>query len=1768
MAVLYTNNAASILSASITNTAASFSVASGQGALFPAISGGDYFYVTLLDSAGNIEIVKVTARSADTLTITRAQDGTSARAWSAGDKVELRITKAMLDDFKTDTRSGYLPLSGGTLSSTVDGILTLNKSSGTAWNYINFSVAGTRRFYFGLNASYEPELGVDNGATFRVNGAMTVGGNQVLHAGNYTDYAAAAGHTHSYLPLSGGTLTASLSINGSLSIGSSGTYGAGSIYSDSNWGMLFRAKQASPVAAQYRWADSDDVELLRINNDKNLISQGHNVLTAGNYTSYAAPASHSHSYLPLNGGTLTGKVYAGSSDGDSIEVRNDTASAASSGYITFKNKNSSGVYRPAARISGANVDNAFDGDFLIETYSGGVAYKGLRVDENSDVWFYDTSGNAKFQWDAVNSRALINSNVVLHAGNYGSYALPLSGGTLTGQTIFNSGAVFFNDGSSRAMYLKGSGNIIQFCDADGTFRWENVGRNGTYYIYKGYGTGSGYKFQIDDSGNITINNGSGSTNVSGTLNVSADNVALALTGAQGRISFRDADLQWTGYVGFSGNTGQLSFPGRNVEINSAWNGQITFNTGASGYNSGTVAIPYGNLTIQGNTALHAGNYTSYSPSLTGSGASGTWGINVSGNAATASNTSNAWQLGTDIGSKDSALQYWQAHSNTTLNPNSDWHYALRMSHGDAETYYSATIAIAFGDDVLSFRRKVNGTNQTWRTVLHSGNYTNYTGQYVLKSGDTMTGTLQLNSLSNSVIAQHDGTGAYWRGRIISRNSDANRAVFLGNYNSKAGLFAHVNALDDWAPLYLNTLGDNGGSTVYLPHNATYTLDSGNNAYAVLNAGNYTGFSGYLRAGGGNDGMDFNTLAYNTMYYAYISDSPNRPGNRGYSYGTILTFDPGQGTGGRAQFYVSHAGNDLIFRGGWGGNGSWQTWNRVLTDQNYTSYGDGRYVQKTGDTMTGHLAMTGGASVRVFFDGSSSVTSQLYFANNNNSRAWNWQLDENNNAALWGYNGSGWTKKLTATQDGYLLAGGKYLADGWVHSDRDFVDGTLIQTDIPYYVTNGDPFILEIRGNSYGNQIPFDIQYQGYIYYDTIINHGGYSNGTNITGLVAINYNNNLCFWFPRQSYWQGFYVRAYSAYATYPRQRVFSISNSSKPTTAKEVDLSSNIRQSLHSGNYTNYAFPLSGGVNLSGSFGLNDYRLYLRTNGDTNHYLWNADDDWEELVAYAGTGFRIKGSTGNNFATFSDTVLTLYGRGNNATFYTNNGTYGSWRIAGSRNGWGGLEFDSSNGNVSLMIGQDSNTTGFHNNNYGWQFRWASGELHVYKNSYGGGTDATVLDSSNYTSYAPSLGGSGASGTWGISITGNAASAYGLTYAQLFNNAGNNHSTRTDFNNVPDFGVHYVQGNGNGPGTCNQYYGFTLGLGNEYAYSQYAMQFAIPRLPTGGWSQPYLTFRFREGGSWGSWYKAAAGYADTAGSVSGGLTTSNYSSYALPLSGGTVSGVITSSISNGTVMNMAGQSDSFGYNATAGLGTYIKGTGSTYIYGGGKFWDGSYVQTLLHSGNYSNYLPAAALPLTGGTMTGGFAISNSNGYIRLVDSENGVNPRYDKTGIQLNKDGNSIYVSTSVTYHPALTTWCPTGSQVMVFRQWSSNTEFGYISINSSGVVQYNTTSDYRLKTDVIAVSGSGERLDALKPVEYTWAANGHRARGFLAHEFQQVYESSVTGEKDAVDAEGRPKYQAMQAGSAEVIADLVSEVQSLRTRMAEQESIIQELLAWKASLA
>lgn len=168
---------------------------------------------------------------------------------------------------------------------------------------------------------------------------------------------------------------------------------------------------------------------------------------------------------------------------------------------------------------------------------------------------------------------------------------------------------------------------------------------------------------------------------------------------------------------------------------------------------------------------------------------------------------------------------------------------------------------------------------------------------------------------------------------------------------------------------------------------------------------------------------------------------------------------------------------------------------------------------------------------------------------------------------------------------------------------------------------------------------------------------------------------------------------------------------------------------------------------------------------------------------------------------------------------------------------------------------------------------------------------------------------------------------------------------------------------------------------------------------------------------------------------------------------------------------------------------------------------------------------------------------------------------------RIDSSGNLLVGSTSVVgsglvniSYAGATKWGiglqPTGTDnasAIVFRN-TSNGIVGSIGVTAVATL-YNTSSDYRLKTVIGSVSGAGERIDALEPIEYEWKVDGSRTRGFLAHKFQEVYAGSVSGTKDAVDAEGNPVYQSMQASSSEVIADLVAEIQSLRQRVASLEA-------------
>jgi hypothetical protein len=142
----------------------------------------------------------------------------------------------------------------------------------------------------------------------------------------------------------------------------------------------------------------------------------------------------------------------------------------------------------------------------------------------------------------------------------------------------------------------------------------------------------------------------------------------------------------------------------------------------------------------------------------------------------------------------------------------------------------------------------------------------------------------------------------------------------------------------------------------------------------------------------------------------------------------------------------------------------------------------------------------------------------------------------------------------------------------------------------------------------------------------------------------------------------------------------------------------------------------------------------------------------------------------------------------------------------------------------------------------------------------------------------------------------------------------------------------------------------------------------------------------------------------------------------------------------------------------------------------------------------------------------------------------------------------------------------------------------GSIVVTTSAT-SYNTSSDYRLKTDAQPMTGASARVQALKPVNFEWISSGERVDGFLAHEAQEIVPEAVTGTKDAMrdeqyevtaavlDADGMvvteavmgtrsvPDYQGIDQSKlvpllTAALQEALNKIASMETRLAALEAV------------
>jgi hypothetical protein len=118
---------------------------------------------------------------------------------------------------------------------------------------------------------------------------------------------------------------------------------------------------------------------------------------------------------------------------------------------------------------------------------------------------------------------------------------------------------------------------------------------------------------------------------------------------------------------------------------------------------------------------------------------------------------------------------------------------------------------------------------------------------------------------------------------------------------------------------------------------------------------------------------------------------------------------------------------------------------------------------------------------------------------------------------------------------------------------------------------------------------------------------------------------------------------------------------------------------------------------------------------------------------------------------------------------------------------------------------------------------------------------------------------------------------------------------------------------------------------------------------------------------------------------------------------------------------------------------------------------------------------------------------------------------------------------------------------------FNPNGVVGTIQVSGSSTL-YNTSSDYRLKENVVTDWDATTRLKQLKPSRFNFIADADTTvDGFLAHEVQDIVPEAITGVKDAVDSEGNPEYQGID--QSKLVPLLVKTIQELEARITTLEN-------------
>jgi len=186
---------------------------------------------------------------------------------------------------------------------------------------------------------------------------------------------------------------------------------------------------------------------------------------------------------------------------------------------------------------------------------------------------------------------------------------------------------------------------------------------------------------------------------------------------------------------------------------------------------------------------------------------------------------------------------------------------------------------------------------------------------------------------------------------------------------------------------------------------------------------------------------------------------------------------------------------------------------------------------------------------------------------------------------------------------------------------------------------------------------------------------------------------------------------------------------------------------------------------------------------------------------------------------------------------------------------------------------------------------------------------------------------------------------------------------------------------------------------------------------------------------------------------------------------------------------------------------------------------------------------------------------DSSGNLLLGTTASNSGYGNNNAGMTLTASGPTVFSnSSSGDYGLVLNKTAPqSGSTYYQVNFRSANVSVGGIFTNASSTT-YSTTSDHRLKENVVGVTGASARVQQLNPVRFNFIADADATvDGFLAHEVQDVVPEAITGTRDEVDAEGNPVYQGIDQSKlvpllTAALQEALTKIETLEARVAALE--------------